>query len=372
MESLAFVVGGLSRQAYRVSLLSSLRRRRPGLQLLSNRNFQKTVSHTRPPTAQSQTNWEDRRVKAVVVDPKSIGHLTISEIAEPVPDATDTLVRVKAFSVNRGEVRGAATALAGNQIGWDFSGVVEKSARDGTGPKSGQHVVGFSRRRQGWAEKVAVPSRDVAVVPDAVSIIEAATLPVAGLTALYTLERCDRLLCNRVLVTGATGGVGFFACQLARLMGAKVTAQVRRAEQQEFVQELGVELLVTASGEQIPDQLRFRAIIDGIGGDLLARLLPLLEEDGRAILYGVSGGSETQLQVRNLMFTGSGRIEGFHLYRESEIEAAHKGLERLLVLVGEGKLKTLISSETDWSDVGTVAQRLIDRSFAGKAVLKVP
>jgi NADPH:quinone reductase len=260
---------------------------------------------------------------------------------------------------------------AGTQLGWDFAGTVTQAARNGTGPTPGQRVVGFSRRLQGWAEFVAVPARDVAVIPDEVTDCDAATLPVAGLTALYSLERCDRLLANRILVTGATGGVGYFACQLASLMGAQVTAQVRRADQVDVVRTLGVEPLVTEAGEGISDRQKFSAIIDGVGGELLAHLLPLLDENGRAILYGVSGSRETVLSIRELMLTGDGRIEGFHLYRETEVVAANKGLDRLLRLLAEGRLRTLVTLQSDWSEIGAVASRLIERAFVGKAVLRL-
>jgi NADPH:quinone reductase len=310
-------------------------------------------------------------VKSVVVEPNSPGRLAISEVPAPVPDSTDVVVRVHAFSLNRGEVKRAESMAAGTQLGWDFAGTVDQAARDGTGPTPGQRVVGFSRRLQGWAEFVSVPARDVAVIPDGVTDCNAATLPVAGLTALYALERCNRLLANRVLVTGATGGVGYFACQLASLMGARVTAQVRRAEQADVVRTLGVEPLVTETGEGISDRQKFSAIIDGIGGELLAHLLPLLDENGRAILYGVSGSREAVLSIRDLMLTGDGRVEGFHLYRETEVVAARKGLERLPRLLAQGRLRTLVTLQSDWSNVGTVASRLIERAFVGKAVLRL-
>ena len=125
-------------------------------------------------------------------------------------------------------------------IGWDVVGVVEAPARDGSGPAKGTRVVGISRRMQGWAELIALPTTDIAAIPDKVSDADAATLPVAGLTALYALERCERLLASRVLITGATGGVGYFACQLARLMGAHVTAVLRRTNQEALAKSLGV------------------------------------------------------------------------------------------------------------------------------------
>ena len=79
-----------------------------------------------------------------------------------------------------------------------------------------------------WAERVAVRTDALAALPDAVSFGQAATLPVAGLTALWALERGGLLLDKRVLVTGASGGVGHLACQLARQAGAQVVGAVRQ------------------------------------------------------------------------------------------------------------------------------------------------
>ena len=310
-------------------------------------------------------------MKAVVVDSSVEGNLRIGEAPTPSTDSNEVLIRVRAFSLNRGEVRRAESNDPGSQIGWDTVGVVEQGATDGSGPAPGTRVVGFSRRMRGWAEYVALPSRDVAAIPDAISDDDAATLPVAALTALYALERCERLLGSGVLVTGASGGVGYFACQLARLMGANVTALLRRTDHQSAVEATGAKVVISSDGLGLTDVGPFRAIIDGVGGDTLGALLTRLEPSGRAIVYGVSGGADATIPVRDLMFTGDGRIDGFHLYRESEFESASRGLTRLLALLESGRLTTLVGVTGDWSKVGATAAQLIGRNYPGKAVLRI-
>ncbi len=309
-------------------------------------------------------------MKAVVTNANMPGCLEVGEAADPVADSNQAVIEVTAFSLNRGELRRAEAAADGTQIGWDLAGVVKAAASDGSGPGAGARVVGFSRRMQGWAQYVALPTVDFAVIPDAVSDEDAATLPVAGLTALYALERCERLLGSRVLVTGASGGVGYFACQLGRLMGADVTAQLRRPDFADMVRATGVsDVVISADGSGLEGL--FRSIIDGVGGQILSKLLSQLDERGRAILYGVSAGAETGLAVRDLMFTGDGRIEGFHLYRESEVETAAKGLDRLLALLADGRLTTHVPVTGNWERIGETAAQLIGRDFAGKAVLTI-
>lgn len=128
-------------------------------------------------------------IRAVVVDPAVEGRLVIKEVPAPSATQSDALVRVKAISLNLGETRNALTeAPAGWRPGWDFAGVVEKAAADGSGPKAGARVVGMVFQGS-WAELLAVPESFLAELPDSVSFEQAATLPVAGLTALYGLER---------------------------------------------------------------------------------------------------------------------------------------------------------------------------------------
>ena len=154
-------------------------------------------------------------MRAVVVEVGSPNRLVLREVQEPSPTPSEALIRVAAVSLNRGEVRRAATTTQeGFRPGWDVAGTVERAAEDGSGPSEGTRVVGLLEAGA-WAELAAVPTRSLTTLPEGVSFAQAATLPVAGLTALYALEEGGNLLGRTVLVTGASGGAGQFGLQLA-------------------------------------------------------------------------------------------------------------------------------------------------------------
>jgi NADPH:quinone reductase-like Zn-dependent oxidoreductase len=304
--------------------------------------------------------------RAVVVDPEAPGRLVIRPVPEPAPDRGEAVVRVRAISLNRGEVRRAGMAAAGWRPGWDLAGEVERAAADGSGPRPGARVVGLLPEGA-WAERVAVPSHGLAVLPDRVSLSQAATFPVAGLTALHALARGGPLLGRRVLVTGATGGVGDFAVQLARLGGAHVTAVARRADQAEALRRLGAHEVVV--GDAIPPEPRHDVIVESVGGRTLGTALGALARDGVCVTLGVSASSEVTFDARQFFFTGRTTLYGFYLFTELGAEPASVGLRRLADLVAAGQLTPHISLERPWTEIARVAQDLMDRRFPGKAVL---
>ena len=151
------------------------------------------------------------------------GGLKLTEVAEPQPCAHEALVAVHATSLNRGELRLLTIRPDGWIPGQDVVGVVERTADDGSGPAVGTRVVALIDQA-GWAERVAVPTDRLAVLPDNVSFASAATLPVAGTTALRTLRHGGDLAGQQVLITGASGAVGRFQVQIAHQQGGRVTA----------------------------------------------------------------------------------------------------------------------------------------------------
>jgi NADPH:quinone reductase-like Zn-dependent oxidoreductase len=217
-----------------------------------------------------------------------------------------------------------------------------------------------------------VPTDSLAELPEDISFEQAATLPVAGLTALYALEKGGGLVGKSVLITGASGGVGLFALELARLAGGHVVALVRREEHIRLVEEAGAHEVAVGEGAGAASGLGpFDLILESVGGAVLGEALGMLAPGGTCVAFGMSGGAEVTFDVRSFYFTGGASLYGFILFHEVIAKPASGGLGRLVELVAEGRLRPRISVEASWTEVGAVAQSLLDRGYQGKAVLHV-
>src|SRR6202030_939909 len=203
-----------------------------------------------------------KQMLAVVNSSNAAAPVEWREVPEPQPAPNEALVEVRAFSLNRGELRLLQVRPEGWRPGQDISGVVLRAAADGNGPRAGERVVALTDNA-GWAERAAVPAHRMAVLPHNVLIEEAAALPVAGLTALRTLRHGAPLLGKRVLINGAAGGVGNLAVQLAARARARVTAVAGSAERAKVLDGLGAGEIVTSIDDA---QGRFELILEAAGG----------------------------------------------------------------------------------------------------------
>ena len=310
-------------------------------------------------------------VRAVVVDPSRSGRLTIQAVDLPPAAPGDVTVRVTAISLNRGEVnRALSGSEAGARPGWDFAGVVDAPAADGSGPPAGTRVVGMLPTGA-WAERVHVPSHAVAALPDGVTDVQAATLPVAGLTALHALRRGGLLLGRKVLVDGATGGVGHLAVQLAATSGAIVYGQVRRAAQREMIAEwCGDRVIVAADLRAAASSGPYHLILDSIGGSALSAALTMLQPNGTCVHFGVSEAPSATIESGAFFRQGGVQLYGLILFHElRQVEPAGPGLAVLAHEVAQRRLRPHIDIEAPWTDIAAIARRLIAREFPGKAVL---
>ena len=310
--------------------------------------------------------------QAVVVDPDAPGKLVLKNVDAPTPAPNEAVAQVATISLNRGEIRMAQNAPMGRRPGWDFAGTVTQAAHDGSGPKEGERVVGLMRSGA-WANLIAAPANQIAALPDAVTFEQASTLPVAGLTALHALWKGGFLLERPVLITGATGGVGDYAIQLAKLAGAIVVAHIRKPEQEAFVRTAGADFVVI--GESVGDAKQYgpyALVVESVGGQVLGDVLGLVEEGTKIVSFGTSAGNQVTFDAQKFYGAGMTTLYGLILFDELRtVESADKGLARLAKLTGEGKLKPQISVEANWTQIADIARQLLDRSYPGKAVLHV-
>jgi NADPH:quinone reductase-like Zn-dependent oxidoreductase len=204
-------------------------------------------------------------------------------------------------------------------------------------------------------------------LPDGVTFGAGATLGVAGLTALRALRVGGSLLDARVLVTGAAGGVGRFAVQLAALAGAQVTAVVGTPERGRGLAEIGASrVLLEREALEGP----FDVVMEGVGGPSLERSVRALAPGGVVVLYGGASGLPAQLGLGDFRGAPGGRVQGFFVY-QTGVETFGRDLTYLARLIGEGRLQAPIGLELSWRDVGRAVAALRDRQVNGKVVLTV-
>ena len=290
--------------------------------------------------------------------------VAIDEFDDPRPERGEALVSVRAFSVNRGELRLLGARPEGWRPGQDIAGIVEAAARDGSGPPAGSRVVGLVEGG-GWAERVPVSTDRLAVLPDGVDFTDAATLPIAGLTALRTLRLAGNLLGRRVLVTGASGAVGGFQVQLAAASGARVVG-VARHDKQALVRSLGAGDCVSSTSES---EALFELILESVGGDSLRDAIAHVAPGGTIVLFGNSSRDPTEISFSDFFGHEAARLQIYHSFVSEGDHVSDLGL--LLDMLAGRTLDARVDHVASWSELGDALERLRDRAITGKLVLEI-
>jgi NADPH:quinone reductase-like Zn-dependent oxidoreductase len=308
-------------------------------------------------------------MRALLVDRSVPGGLRLGDAPDPVPAPHQALVRVTATSLNYGEVRfGPENAPDGTVLGWDAAGVVERAAADGSGPAVGTPVITLAPDGA-WAELRAVATDLIGVVPDGADLGAISTVPVAGASALRALHRVGPLLGRRVLVTGATGGVGRYAVQLARLGGAYVVASTGDPLRHgDGLRALGADEVVAAPGDFAG---QVDGVVDMVGGPQLVAAYERLAAGGTLVSVGHATDEGEQFPF-GTFFGNEGRhdrsIVTFYL-----LDCPNVGpdLAWLAGAVAAGRLDPQISWRGSWKDVADATGALLERRLHGKAVLEI-
>jgi NADPH2:quinone reductase len=306
-------------------------------------------------------------MRALVADPTASPALSLADVPDPTPGPGQLLLDMEAASVNRGEIRTAAKQPPGTIIGWDVAGTVAALGEGVTQFDVGQRVVAVSPDGGSFAERVVVPADWTAPLPAACDFVTAATLPVAGLTAAGILRLARTHAGDRVLVTGAAGGVGQFTLQLALQAKATVTGQAGSEERAAAVRATGAEALVHP-GDGSPVDGEFDVVLDGIGGPMVGPLLDATARNGRVVIYGNSADAPTTFRVEAFYPKGI-TIYGFRVFTSVPPDQAVKDMASLAEQAAAGTLEVKVQATAPLADALPLIRDMYDRKVTGKVVL---
>ena len=251
------------------------------------------------------------------------------------------------------------------------------------GSEGAGHVVGDGRpvlvqgrglgaRRNGvWAEQVTVPRATLTDIPAGVDLAEAAAMGVAGSTAWRTATEQARVTADdRVLVLGASGGVGSILVSLCHSLGARVWGQTGNSDKAAFVAEQGAEEVVTAAAGGLAaavEPLAPTVVFDALGAGFTAAAVEALAPFGRLISFGVSAGATTELNMQSLYRKGL-TVYGYGGMIEPE-ERMAAGKAAALAALADGRLRVVVAARLPLTRVNDAFAALVDRTVTGKLVL---
>ncbi|KJY20308.1 MULTISPECIES: zinc-binding dehydrogenase [Streptomyces] len=287
--------------------------------------------------------------------------VAFAEVPQPVPEPDEVLVKVEAFAPNRGETFLLEDPRPGWLPGKDVAGLVVQAAADGSGPGIGARVVGHPAQG-GWAEYAAVPTHSLAVLPDGIDSVRAAALPLAGITALRLLRTAGPVAGLRVLLTGASGGVGHYVTELAVGAGAELTAVTATPERGERLVELGAHVVHGVAAAEGP----FDVVLESTGGPDLPLALSKVRPGGTLVWFGQASRTPGTLDFFELL-GGPERVTIRHFHYAGAPYGPD--LASLVRLVERGRLHPEIGSVTGWAGTADTLVDLRERRVRGKAVL---
>jgi len=323
-------------------------------------------------------------MKAVVYCDYGVANLKFQDVEKPAPADDQLLVKVRAASVNPLDwhyVEGTPfvmRALAGGlrkpkdtQLGVDFAGTVEAVGKNVTKFKPGDEV--FGGRTGAFADYVCVrESRAVALKPASISFEQAASVPIAAITALQALRDKGQIQAGqRVLINGASGGVGTFAVQIAKSYGAEVTG-VCSTRNLDLVRSLGADHVIDYTKDDFTktDQ-PYDVIIDNVGNRSLSECRRALKPKGILVLVGGGGANEQGIIGPMAKPIKAMLLSPFVSQKVGMIlaELNHDDLAFLADLMQSGKLKPVIDRTYKLSDVPEAIKYVEQGHARGKVVI---
>ncbi|CAL9324035.1 zinc-binding dehydrogenase [Streptomyces sp. SudanB66_2053] len=307
-------------------------------------------------------------MRALIIDHAIDTGLRVSEVERPRPAPSQALVKVQAFSLNYGDVVTARELPDGAIPGWEAAGHIVESARDGSGPPVGTPVVTLDEAN-GWAEYRAVDTNMIGVVPQQADLGGMSTVPVAANSALRALRRLGPILGRTVMVTGATGGVGRYAVQLARMGGATVVAVTSSPRQ--FAQELRSLGATEVISRPIEYDGPVHGVVECVGGALLVESFDLLQRDGVLVALGHMAPEPESFPPGALMASPARHNRSIVTFHQLDGSAVPPDLSWLSEQVTQGALSASVAWRGSWDCIDEAIDRLLTRTLHGKAVVEI-
>jgi NADPH:quinone reductase len=322
-------------------------------------------------------------MKALLLEDKNMWReMKVSETEKPAPGSGEVLVKVKAAGLNPVDYK---TATSGNPnwsyphiLGVDAAGVIEETGDGVSEFQKGDRVFyhGNLTKKGGFAEFAVTTAHTVARIPDELSFVDASALPCAGMTAYQALIRKMNLQSGEtILIHGGAGGVGGFAIQLAKNIGAKVITTCS-PENEEYVKELGADYVIFYKTEdvharilEITENTGVKAVLDTVSRDNATESLKSIAFNGRiAFIAGNPDYSAVKPFSQALSFheiaLGAAHFSN-NIEAQKDLAAMNEELANLVV---EGKLSTMISEKITLEEVPTALIKLSERHVKGKIV----
>lgn len=298
------------------------------------------------------------------------GPLQVDEVDEPVVGDGDVIVDIADVAVNPLDVWVRLGNLGRSQPLPFVTGV------EASGHVDGRPVVvrgaGFGGARQGLAaERVAAPRDSVHPVPAGLDLAQAAALGVAGVTAVRVVQTVGEVgATDRVVVLGASGGVGQLAVQLSVVAGAEVWGQTSSEAKVGAITGAGARHAVVGDAAAVAGQLADIAptvVIDSLGGDFTRVAADALAPGGRLVVFGTSADPTVTFDLR-AFYRKSGRILGYSGMTESPAELT-EALRTTLDLAASGVLRVHVDEALPFERAMDAHRRILDRQVTGKLVL---
>lgn len=312
----------------------------------------------------------------VATEPGGPEVLVVQEIADPTAGPDEVVIDVVAAGLNRADLlqrQGFYPPPPGapQTIGMEASGRVAVAA----GPWQVGDEVCALLAGGGYAGKVAVPVGQVMPVPAGVDLQTAAALPEVACTVWSNLKMtADLREGQTLLVHGGAGGIGSFAIQLAKALGAHVIATAGSEEKLELCRELGADEAIDYHSEWA-EQVSGRAdvVLDNMGAKYLAGNIAALADGGRLVVIGLQGGTRAELDINALMRKRAGVIGTTLRSRseESKAEVCAQVVEHVWPLVERGAIRPVVSAVLPLERAAEAHELMASGGHSGKILLTV-